>query len=102
MEAVASVRLLDGTFDPTIHTAMVWCGNSSWPPAASPTTYLPPIPMPSGSTLVWSQRESLDVPLAMQSTDLASNPKYLAISRHASQGNFIFGFLHKDEIFWTE
>ncbi len=41
----------------------------------------------------------------MQSTNYLTNPKYLAISAHVSQGGvngFLGQFLHKDEIFWSE
>ena len=41
----------------------------------------------------------------MQSTDYPSNPKYLAISAHASQGGpggLLSYALHKDEYFWPE
>ena len=54
---------------------------------------------------IWSDRESIDVPLSMQSTNYAMNPKHLAISAHASQSgifDFLYSFIHKDEIFWTE
>jgi len=73
--------------------------------ASSPTSYFPEVPGLSQTTLAWNARESLDVPLAMQSTDPARNPKYQAISAHASQGGmggFIGRFLHKDEFFWPE
>jgi hypothetical protein len=55
--------------------------------------------------LLWSDRDSLDVPLALQTTTLDQNLKYQAIAKHASQSGddgYIGLFLHKDEFFWAE
>ncbi len=63
------------------------------------------VPGLSQTSLTWDARESLDVPLAMQSTNYSINPKAGAIAAHASQGGlngFIGRFLRKDEFFWPE
>ncbi len=96
------VRASDALYDPTIHKTIVW-SDESWPNPPSPITYFTPVPTVSAAT--WALRESLDVPLALQSIDLAQNPKYQAIARHASQGSnggYIGRFVHKDENFWPE
>lgn len=95
-------------YKPTIHKTIVWDHSPDmpavWPEPANPTTYhVAPSALPA--QLDWSQRESIDVPLAMQNTNLAGNPKYRAIDANVSQGGaqgFIGRFLHKDEIFWVE
>lgn len=95
-------------YNPTLHKTIVWAddiGNSPvWPETINPSTYhvAPPIAALDSS---WVERESLDVPLSMQSLSLASNPKYASIQDHVSQGgaDSILGrFIHKDEWFWTE
>jgi LmbE family N-acetylglucosaminyl deacetylase len=98
-------------YNPTIHKTTVWPGDTSWPLAADPTTPFTEIPKPAftnrwgANPLTWPQRESLDTPLAMQSTFFPGNPKFNAISAHASQGGmdeYIGRWLHQDEFFWTE
>ena len=98
-------------YNPTIHKTTVWPGDTSWPAAPDPTAYFTEIPKPpftnrwGANPLTWDGRESLDVPLAMQSAFLPANPKFNAIAAHASQGGmeeYIGRWLHKDEFFWTE
>ena len=96
-------------YHPTIHKTVVWNDHVAespiWPEVADPSSYHVAPPILASTSLLWSDRESLDVPLAMQSTELATNPKYIAIQDHVSQGGVdtILGrFLHKDEIFWVE
>jgi LmbE family N-acetylglucosaminyl deacetylase len=115
--AVSSVNSGNPGYHPVIHKTIVhWADSSStvttWPDPLDPTAYITALPAVSdtGSTwaetgLSWSDRESIDVPLTMQSTDYAVNPKYLAISEHTSQGGvyqLLGWFIHKDEIFWAE
>jgi LmbE family N-acetylglucosaminyl deacetylase len=55
--------------------------------------------------LSWADRESIEVPLAMQSTNYPVNPKYLAISKHIDQlgaEGHLAKFIHKYEFFWVE
>ena len=117
VDAIETVAASDPTYRPTLHSTIVhvipqayW---GAWPEAPDPTEYLTPIPelkLTTGGTLHWEDRDSYEVPAAMQSTDLASNPKYLAIEAHASQNDpeqvadagYIRQFLHRDEIFWSE
>lgn len=106
--ASAAAAALPG-YHPTIHKTVVWNDHTAespvWPEVANPSSYHVAPPILETTSLLWSDRESLDVPLSMQSTDLATNPKYLAIQDHVSQGGVdtILGrFLHKDEIFWVE
>lgn len=96
-------------YRPTVHKTIVWNDHinesSVWPETINPSTYHVAPPILATTGLTWEDRESLDVPLAMQSLQLPSNPKYLAIQTHVSQGGVdtILGrFLHKDEIFWVE
>lgn len=103
--AVSSVHAQNPGYTPVIHKAIVHWDVGSWPSSINPTTYFLEIPDLSQTGLVWTDRESLDVPLAMQSTIYPSNPKYQAISAHASQSGqaeLLKSFIHKDEIFWAE
>jgi LmbE family N-acetylglucosaminyl deacetylase len=93
---------------PAVHETIVWDDdNTSWPNPLDASAYFAEIPylsMISNGQLVWSQRQSIDVPLAMQSTNYQSNPKYLAVAAQVSQGGtggFLGNFIHKDEIFWS-
>jgi LmbE family N-acetylglucosaminyl deacetylase len=95
-------------YSPTVHKTIVWAdhiGESpTWPETIDPATYHS-APPTAAAELLWPERESLDVPLAMQSLSLLSNPKYASIQDHVSQGGVdtILGrFIHKDEWFWTE
>jgi LmbE family N-acetylglucosaminyl deacetylase len=103
--ALSGVFASDPAYTPVIHKTVVHL-SSTWPAAGDPTTYHTDLANDfSGTSLVWNARESLDVPLAMQSTDSAQNPKYQAIAAHASQGGYsglLARFLHKDEVFWPE
>ncbi len=88
-------------YNPTIHRTAVW---PVWPGPLDPTTYMAPAPVLLGGTsLTWAERESLDVPLDMQSTAFQLNPKYLAIGEHRTQNaiNAFGAFIHKDEVFWV-
>jgi LmbE family N-acetylglucosaminyl deacetylase len=103
--ALTAVRSSDPTYNPTIHKTCVWWTTTSWPNLIDPTSFFSELPNFLGiSGLNWSDRESLDVPLVMQSTKYMTNKKFLAIAAHYSQGgDKIYGqFVHKDEIFWTE
>jgi LmbE family N-acetylglucosaminyl deacetylase len=107
--------LSDASYTPVVHTTIVHspCCDASmgghtpfWPTPANPASYHSILP-DLGTTvpLVWSQRESLDVPLAMQLTPLSLNIKSLAIEAHESQGGdeiYLQSFVHKDEFFWAE
>ena len=97
---------------PVIHTTIVHWNDNIWPTPTDPTSLFSPLPELSSSGTTWTQtglswtdRESINVPISMQSINYTSNPKYLAISAHASQGGtggFLGQFIHKDEIFWPE
>lgn len=92
------------SYSPLIHDTVVHYGGG-WPNGIDPTALFTPIPNWSHVGFAWSDRESLDVPIRMQSTNYAVNPKYLAISTHASQqgsAGFLGTFIHKDEFFWLE
>ncbi len=108
-EALGAVYVLDPQYAPTLHTTIIWADPPGqtpvWPSGIDPTVEFTEVPNLDATNLLWSRRESLDVPLPMQSTDFATNPKYRAIDRHVSQGGagLFFGrFVHKDEFFWTE
>jgi len=105
--AILSVQNIDSTYTPTIHKTIVWhIYPPDWPNPIDPTEYFSEIPdLFIDTGLNWSDRESIDVPLSMQSTNYATNPKHLAISAEESQSGlfwFLYTFIHKDEIFWTE
>ncbi len=104
--AMLSVYANDPSYSPTIHKTIVWWDTSgSWPNPLNPNSYFSEIPDFSRTGLNWSQRESIDVPLVMQSTNYTINSKYLAVATHESQGgtnDFLGSYIHKDEIFWTE
>lgn len=95
-------------YNPALHKTVVWADyidrSPVWPALIDPTGYHTE-PASLSDVLDWSERESLDVPLAMQTTSFANNPKYKAIDDHISQGGaatFLGRFVHKDEIFWLE
>ena len=111
-DALTSV-LTDASYNPVVHTTVVHspCCDPSldgrdplWPDPPDATHYHSRLPDIPTVPLDWNKRESLDVPLAMQSDSLSNNIKYLAILAHASQtgGNYIQRFTHKDEVFWPE
>lgn len=93
-------------YNPTIHKTTIWPPTSGdWPNPFDPNAYFEEIPDFSHTGLLWAERESLDVPLAMQSTFYPENLKQLALDAHASQGGGSYGmdeYLHKDEFFWVE
>ena len=92
-------------YNPTVHKTIVWADSSLWPDALDPTTYFQEVPNLSGTGLIWEERESLDVPIPIQSTFYPGNPKHLAIDKHVSQfgsTSFLGRFIHKDEFFWVE
>ena len=106
--AISAAAATHPGYSPTVHKTIVWADDiaksPTWPEIMNPSTYhiAPPIAALESS---WAERESLDVPLAMQSSSLPANPKYAAIQEHVSQGGVetILGrFIHKDEWFWTE
>ncbi len=101
--AILAVTAADPSYVPVLNKMMVWSANSTyWPENANPSTYFNEPSGLVGTGLNWSERESLDVPLAMQIEGI-TNLKSRAISAHASQGGnngFIGTFLHKDEFFW--
>lgn len=106
MLALSSIHDTVPDYIPVIHKTIVhWEGDVDWPDAIDSSSYFSQIPDLASTGLSWSDRESLDVPLAMQSKNYANNPKYLALSAHATQGGAagpLGGFIHKDEIFWNE
>jgi LmbE family N-acetylglucosaminyl deacetylase len=93
-------------YAPTIHKTVVWPGDDRWPLPADPSAYfteMPRVRVDDPRAMVWKERESIDVPVAMQTE--AGNPKYLAVAAHESQGGvnrYIGRWIHKDEFFWTE
>jgi LmbE family N-acetylglucosaminyl deacetylase len=95
-------------YNPTIHKTTVWPGVETWPGPSDPQAYFTPTPrdfVSDPTQMVWSERESLDVPQSSQSALSPSNPKYSAICSHVSQGGpdrYIGNWAKKDEVFWTE
>ena len=94
----------NSTYNPTVHKTIVWSQTDhSWPNEYDPTAYFREI---EGLTsMIWAERESLDVPASLQSLFYPGNLKQRAADEHASQGGswaFLGRFIHKDEIFWVE
>lgn len=104
--ALAQLATENPGYTPTVHKTIVWAHNSgAWPNAYEPTAYFSDAIDLAGIPLLWSERESLDVPVEMQSTHYAGNPKYLAADAHYSQNgasSFLGRWIHKDEVFWVE
>ncbi|HTV03278.1 MAG TPA: PIG-L family deacetylase, partial [Luteitalea sp.] len=115
-DAVAVRRAAAG-YNPIVHYGLVWDSTAHpyvWPLAPNATTFFsePPQLLTKPDILqigyVWAERESLDVPLAMQLADWAQNLKARAIDAHDTQGGFtglrdegqISTFVHKDEFFF--
>jgi LmbE family N-acetylglucosaminyl deacetylase len=109
IDALATAIAATPSYNPTVHKTIVWNDfgdTESWPNAANPTTFFSEPPgLLARTSLVWAQRESLDVPLEAQLTTLTSNLKWRAIDSHQSQGgatgSYIGQFLHKDEWFFS-
>jgi LmbE family N-acetylglucosaminyl deacetylase len=107
-DALAAVRRRAPAYDPTLHKTIVWNdfdNQAAWPAAGAPTSYFTEPPRLLERTgLVWSLRESLDVPLAIQTDVLTESLKWRVIDAHDTQGGnngYIGQFVHKDEFFWT-
>jgi LmbE family N-acetylglucosaminyl deacetylase len=106
--ATEAVVAANPGYNPTIHKTSVWPGDGAWPLPSDGSTYFTPfnhVGINDPTELIWSERESLDVPSPMQVTFSPLNGKYLAISAHDSQGGmsrYIGQWVHKDEFFWTE
>ncbi|MBI5897272.1 MAG: discoidin domain-containing protein [Desulfobacterales bacterium] len=104
--ALAQLAAENPSYTPTVHKTIVWAHNSSaWPNAYDPTAYFSDAIDLSGIPLLWNERESLDVPVLMQTTHYPGNPKYLAADAHYSQNgasSFLGRWVHKDEVFWVE
>jgi LmbE family N-acetylglucosaminyl deacetylase len=94
-------------YNPTLHVTTVWpaqiADEAPWPAVGGPSDYFTDPPVDDPRTPSWTERESLDVPSEMQGMYLPFNPKYLAVTSHASQlaSGYIQRFLRKDEFFWT-
>lgn len=89
----------------TTYIFVHWADDSTWPASMDPQTDMVEPPNLSETGLSWNARESLEVPLAMQSTNLDTNPKYLALNEHQSQGGAsgnLDDFIHRDEVFWID
>jgi LmbE family N-acetylglucosaminyl deacetylase len=106
VQAMPRVLASHPTYKPTIYKTYVWPPDNHWPNPPDPTAYFAPLAL-VGTGLLWSHRNSLDVPLDMQTTVLQKNLKWMSIDRIVSQGGNEVGgylglFLHKDQFFWGE
>ncbi|HSB97400.1 MAG TPA: PIG-L family deacetylase, partial [Spongiibacteraceae bacterium] len=107
--AINAVAATHPGYSPALHKTIVWAdyaGESPiWPETVNPTTnHVAPFNL-DATGLSWAARESIDVPLSMQLTNLTQNTKHAAIDDHVSQGgseSFLGRFIHKDEFFWAE
>jgi LmbE family N-acetylglucosaminyl deacetylase len=105
--ALDAVHAQDASYAPVVNRTVIWTPvKAPWPILSDPVGYHTTMPYLSLTTFAWQDRASLDVPLAMQDTNLLTNLKYKAIQAHASEFDKYDGFLkvwaHKDEIFWPE
>ena len=103
--ALAAVFPIYPNYNPTVHRTIVH-GETGWPNGLDPGAAFTETTTLSGAGLLWSQRESLDVALPLQSLLFyPGNVKYQAIAARRIEGglNSLLGlFVHKDEISWTE
>jgi len=103
--AVLAVHDARPDYLPVIHKTVVHWAHLPWQHPVDATALFSEPPGWDRTGLAWRRRESLDVPLPMQSADLSVNPKYQAIAAHASQGGvngYLKNYVHKDEFFWAE
>jgi LmbE family N-acetylglucosaminyl deacetylase len=96
----------DNSYHPALHKTIVHWGNDAvWPAAMNPQAdHVQPNNF-SEPGFAWGDRESLEVPAAMQLTNYAANPKYQAAEAHWTQGGagaYLGRFIHRDEIFWLD
>ena len=64
-------------------------GDPTWPGPSDPLAYFREIPrdfVTDPTQMVWTERESVDVPSSSQNPLSPINPKYMAIRAHVSQG----------------
>jgi LmbE family N-acetylglucosaminyl deacetylase len=108
-DALAEARGATPSYNPTVHKTIVWNDFSNqlaWPAPANASAYFTEPPdLRTRTGLLWSERESLDVPLEMQVPTLTENLKWRAIDAHQTQGGnngYIGQWVHKDEFFWVE
>jgi len=106
--AIEGAVVAHAGYNPSFHKGLVWddyiYNNPSWPNPIDPTGY-EVAPDNIADFVSWSDRESIHVPVAMQTTEFLLNPKYQAIDAHVSQGgasSFLGRFIHQDEVFWLE
>ena len=105
VEAALNAIAANPGYNPTLHKTTVWPGGESgWPGPSDPLNYFAEMSrafVSDPTQMVWSERESLDVPSSSQSPLAPGNPKYTAIASHESQGGsdrYISLWVHKDEV----
>lgn len=106
LEALDDIAAQDAAYTPSVHETIVHTtgGVDAWPIGADPTSYFEKVVGLNESMLRWQDREMLDVPLAMQASNLGTNLKFKAVLAHASQGGqcgFNARSVRKDEFFWV-
>jgi LmbE family N-acetylglucosaminyl deacetylase len=101
--AVLARKAADRSYRPALHKTIVhWRDDSLWPAAMDPQSIMVEPPGLAQPGFAWSERESLVVPAPMQTADVGSNPKYLAIQEHLKGSAHLNSFVHRDEVFWTD
>lgn len=107
-DALINISRLYSNYRPIIHKTLIHGGDDPlWPNAIDPKSLFVPPPIMSNIPLIWDLRESINVPLVMQSTNFDENLKRKVILEYVTQvprGGIHFQerFLHKDEFFWAE
>jgi LmbE family N-acetylglucosaminyl deacetylase len=108
VQATSNAITANPGYNPTIHKTTVWPGDTTWPGPADQLSNFREIPrdfVTDPTQMVWTERESIDVPSSSQGPLAPGNPKYSAIASHVTQGgmdSYISLWVHKDEFFWTE
>ena len=83
--ALTELFAISSGYNPTVHKTIIHPSQGSWPSPLDPTVYFTEVPNLSNTDLLWTERESLDVPTVMQSIFYPENSKHQAVDSHVSQ-----------------
>jgi len=110
-DALTAISTTNATYKPVVHKTIIHGGDdTAWPLRMNPVTDFTTPPLLGSTPLLWSNRESIRLPVIMQSDLTANNLKYTTILRYNSalapypnpQDNYITSFVHKDELLWAD
>lgn len=104
--ALLDLAAVEPDYQPVIHHTLIHGGSEAvWPTQAGPdpSAVFSAPPNLATTPLKWNNRETLFVPLVMQTKQLTQNLKHLAITSYVSEVDpYMRSFVHKDEFFWAE